>query len=44
MLPKITKNKFSSGYDKSKYFGELLDSYVNINKNTHEPITEYNTL
>ena len=43
MLPKITKNKFSSGYDKSQYFGELLDDYININKSTNEPITEYNT-
>lgn len=44
MLPKITKNKFSSGYDKSQYFGELLDDYININKSTNEPITEYNTM
>jgi hypothetical protein len=44
MLPKITKNKFSSGYDKCQYFGELLDNYININKSTHEPITEYNTM
>lgn len=43
MLPKITKNKFSSGYDRSQYFEELLDSYININKSTNESITEYNT-
>lgn len=44
MLPKITKNKFSSGYEKAQYFAELLDDYININKNTHEPTTEYNIM
>lgn len=44
MLPKITKNKFSSGYEKAQYFTELLDGYINMNKNTHEPTTEYNTM
>lgn len=44
MLPKITKNKFSSGYEKAKYFAELLDGYINLNKNTHEPTTEYNIM
>lgn len=44
MLPKITKNKFSSGYEKAQYFAELLDDYINLNKNTHEHITEYNTM
>lgn len=44
MLPKITKNKFSSGYEKAQYFTELLDGYISMNKNTHEPITEYNTM
>lgn len=44
MLPKITKNKFSSGYEKAQYFAELLDGYINLNKNTHEPTTEYNIM
>jgi hypothetical protein len=44
VLPKITKNKFSSGYEKAQYFAELLDGYINLNKNTHEPTTEYNIM
>ena len=44
MLPKITRNKFSSGYEKSQYFNELLDDYIHLNEKTNEAITPYNTM
>lgn len=44
MLPKITRNKFSSGYEKSQYFNKLLDDYIRLNEKTDEAITPYNTM
>lgn len=44
MLPRITRNKFSSTYEKSQYYADLFKGYIHLNENTNEPITEYNIM